>query len=450
MPGQGSQILSERNDTRPGLHDLVRDDRVHRSVYTDSDIFEQEMRCVFGASWVFLAHVSQLADPGCFLATRIGHEPVLVLRHSDGTLRAVVNRCAHKGMQLYPEGTSGTRRVLRCGYHGWLYDTDGSLRTIPAERGYQGTAICKGADIARLQPIGAVGEYRGFIFGRLLAHGPELEDWLGPMRSSLDNLVDRSPQGRIEATGGVFRHLHNANWKLFLENTLDALHPMVAHQSVTDPARKISAEYREAGDAMPFELQMAAPFGSSYSFFDEMGQRAAPFGHGDLGNTSSLHSGYDAIPDYLGAMQARYGQAEASRILALNRNNSVLYPSLMFKAPVSLLRIIKPLAVDKTMIETWHFSLAGAPEDLLQRNLRYSSITFSPAGPVAADDHEAYRRLQSGLQARGADWVLMARYPDEQPAVAGQVREALGTSDMVYRNQYVAWREYMRAGGDAP
>jgi benzoate/toluate 1,2-dioxygenase alpha subunit len=353
-------------------------------------------------------------------------------------------------MQLYPDGESGQKRVLRCAYHGWLYDTDGSVRTIPAEKGYEGTAVCKSAGIARLQPIGAVDEYRGFIFGRLRALGPGLHDWLGPMRTSLDNLVDRSPEGRIEVAGGVFRHVHDANWKFFLDNSVDALHPMVVHQSVAGPARKIAAEYREAGTRMPFELQMAAPFGASYAFFDDMGQRAAAFGHCDLGNASSLHSGYEAIPAYLAALQARHGEAEAGRILAMNRNNSVLYPSLMFKAPISLLRIVKPLAVDKTMIETWHFRLAGAPEELLQRNLRYSSITFSPAGPVAPDDHEAYRRLQSGLQASGAQWVLIARYPQAGAPNADQVREAPGTSDLVYRNQYAAWRDYMCAAGAAP
>jgi benzoate/toluate 1,2-dioxygenase alpha subunit len=436
MSNHGGAVLS--------LNDLLQSDRVHRSVYTDPALFELEMQHLFGASWVYLAHASQVPDPGCFLATRIGREPVLLVRHTDGTLRAVLNRCAHKGMQLYPDGDSGCKRVLRCGYHGWLYDTDGTLRTIPAERGYDGTAVCKSADIARLQPIGAVAEYRGFIFGRLRAQGPSLAQWLGPMTTSLDNLVDRSPVGRIEVAGGVFRHVHDANWKFFLENSVDALHPMVVHQSVAGPARKITAEYRDAGQPLPFELQMAAPFGASYTFFDDMGQRATPFGHGDLGNSSSLHSGYDTIPAYAAAMRARYGDAEAGRILSLNRNNSVLYPSLMFKAPISLLRIVKPLAVDKTLIETWHFRLCGAPEELLQRNLRYSSITFSPAGPVAADDHEAYRRLQSGLQAQGADWVLIARHPDPAQPAAGAVREGPGTSDLVYRNQYAAWRDYLQ------
>ncbi len=427
--------------------DLVRSDRVHRSVYTDPRIFDLEMERIFAASWVYLAHESQFPDSGSFLATRIGREPVLVLRHTDNSFRVVLNRCAHKGMQLYPEDTTGRRRALRCGYHGWIYDTDGRLRTISAEQGYGGTAICKSATEFGLAPIGSIAVYRGFIFGRLRPTGPDLLDWLGPMRSSLDNMVDRSPDGRIEVAGGVFRYLHHANWKFFLENTLDALHPMVVHQSVTQPARQLGAERSAAGLEDAFELQMIAPFGASYAFYDEMGQRSCPFGHGDLGNASSLHSSYESIPGYLQAMIAKHGETQAQRILAVNRNNSVLYPSVMFKAPISLLRIVKPLAVDRTMIETWHFRLCGAPEELFQRTIRYSNVVNSPAGAVGPDDHEAYRRLQSGLQATGSAWVLMARYPDHGAPLPDGTRVAPGTSDLVHRNQYCAWRDYMTAIG---
>jgi phenylpropionate dioxygenase-like ring-hydroxylating dioxygenase large terminal subunit len=423
--------------------DLVQRDRVHRCVYTDPRIFDLEMERVFTASWIYVGHESQLPTPGSFLATRIGREPVLLLRHKDNNIRAVFNRCAHKGMQLVPDDVTGQRRALRCGYHGWIYDTDGRLRTIPAERGYDGTSVCKSAADASLASIGSLALYRGFIFARLKATGPELHDWLGPMRSSLDNMVDRSPEGRIEVAGGVFRYVHHANWKFFLENTLDALHPMVVHQSVTLPARRLSTERSAAGLEDAFDLQMVAPFGASYSFFDDMGQRACPYGHGDLGNSSSLHSSYDAIPGYLPAMIARYGEAQARQILAVNRNNSVLYPSVMFKAPVSLLRIVKPIAVDRTMIETWHFRLCGAPEELLRRTIRYSNVVNSPAGAVGPDDHEAYRRLQSGLQATAGDWVKMARYPDQGAPDSDGSRSAPGTSDLVHRNQHAAWRDYM-------
>ena len=122
---------------------------------------------------------------------------------------------------------------------------------------------------------------------------------------------------------------------------------------------------------------MIAPFGASYAFYDEMGQKSScPFGHGDLGNASSLHSSYESIPGYLQAMIAKHGETQAQRILAVNRNNSVLYPSVMFKAPISLLRIVKPLTIDRTMIGAWSRSPLWAPEELFQRTFATSDVVI--------------------------------------------------------------------------
>lgn len=424
---------------------LIKSDRVHRSVYTDPALFDLEMQRIFGRSWIYLGHASQLSETGSFITTRIGREPILVVRQADGTIRAFFNRCAHKGMQICADDVSDRANVLRCGYHGWTYHLDGRVRTLPAKAGYEGTCLTQDPAQMRLHEIGSVAVHRDFVFGRLSSNGPDLESWLGPMRSSLDNLVDRAPEGRVEIAGGVLRYLHRANWKFFLENTLDALHPMVVHQSAATLAKTLDRERMEAGTASAFELQMLVPFGAPYSFYDEMGQRGAPFGHGDLGNRTSLHSDYQLPGDYWQRLSQARGETEARRILDTNRNNSVLYPSVMFKAPIALLRVVKPIAVDLTMIETWHFRLCGAPEELLQRTVRYSTVVNSSAGPVGPDDHAAYRRLQAGLKSAANEWVLLARYPGAQPADAEGAATAPGTGDLVYRNQFAAWAAYMAA-----
>lgn len=420
----------------------VKSDRVHRRVYTDPSVFDLEMARIFGRSWIYLGHESQIPEPGCLFATRIGREPVLVIRQNDGTIRAVANRCAHRGMQLYPDDSTECKRLLRCGYHGWTYQLDGRLRTVPAPQGYAGTCVAPGKSEASLAPI-SLSEYRGFLFGRLCASGPELATWLGPMRSSLDNFVDRAPEGRVAVAGGVFRYLHHANWKFFIENTLDALHPMVVHQAATTLAKTLQRERVTSGAPDSFELGMLVPFGASYSFYDEMGQRGTPFGHADLGNRTSLHSDYQLPQEYVDRLTQAHGEQETRRILGISRNNSALYPSVMFKAPIALLRIIKPIAVDRTIIETWHFRLCGAPEELLDRTIRYSNVVNSSAGPVGPDDHAAYRRLQAGLAAQSNDWVLLARYPGQERLDEELAQSAPGTSDFVYRNQFQAWAAYM-------
>jgi hypothetical protein len=142
-------------------------------------------------------------------------------------------------------------------------------------------------------------------------------------------------------------------------------------------------------------------------------------------------------------MIASYGEQRTREILGLSRNNSVAYPSLMFKAPVQLLRVVRPLAVDRTLIETWHFRLKGAPPSVLARTLAYSTLVNSSAGMVGPDDHQIYRQLQSGLAASQVEWVDMSRYAESgERGVDGSVA-IKGTSDAMFRGQFAAWRALM-------
>jgi phenylpropionate dioxygenase-like ring-hydroxylating dioxygenase large terminal subunit len=422
----------------------IRPDRVHRSVYVDEAIFEVELTRIFERSWIYIGHESQVAKPGDYYATRIGRHPVVMVRGADEHIRVFLNRCLHKGAQLVGEGCGKAAKALRCPYHGWIYGFDGALRTVPAQGGYGEGPVRPGAEGFALRSL-AADRYRGFIFARVSGDGPDLREWLGPLAGSLDNFVDRAPAGEIEVAGGVLRYEHDCNWKFFAENTLDALHPMVVHQSAARSARTSAAAHDLSKDALPFELQALAPFAGSYTFYDEMGARIMPHGHADLGGLASIHSAYDEDPEYLHAMITAYGEPRAREILALSRNNSLAYPSLMFKAPMQLLRVIRPLAVDRTLIETWHFRLKGAPASMLARTVAYSTLVNSSAGMVGPDDHQIYRQLQSGLASSRVEWVEMSRYADAQTANADGSFSIKGTSDALFRGQFAAWQALMRA-----
>jgi phenylpropionate dioxygenase-like ring-hydroxylating dioxygenase large terminal subunit len=413
-------------------------------VYVDEAIFEAELTRIFERSWIYVGHASQVPKTGDYYATRIGRHPVVMVRGGDGEIRVFLNRCMHKGAQLVGEGCGTAGRALRCGYHGWIYDLDGALRTVPARGGYGEGAVRPGADAFALRTV-AADQYRGFIFARIANEGPDLRAWLGPLAGSLDNFVDRAPEGEVEVAGGVLRYEHQCNWKFFVENTLDALHPMVVHLSAARAARASAAAHADEASSQAFELQALAPFAGSYSFYDDMGGRVMPNGHADLGGAASIHSSYQEDRDYLDAMIATYGEQRARDILALSRNNSVAYPSLMFKAPVQLLRVVRPLAVDRTLIETWHFRLKGAPPSLLARTVAYSTLVNSSAGMVGPDDHQIYRQLQSGLATAQVEWVEMSRFAEAGEPRADGSTHVKGTSDALFRGQFAAWRSLMRA-----
>ena len=74
----------------------------------------------------------------------------------------------------------------------------------------------------------------------LAEDGPSLEDFLGHMTTSFDDMIDRAPDGELEVAGGMFKHTYKGNWKLYLENLCDAAHPLFVHQSSIDAAQQQS------------------------------------------------------------------------------------------------------------------------------------------------------------------------------------------------------------------
>ncbi|MCZ6604894.1 MAG: Rieske 2Fe-2S domain-containing protein, partial [Alphaproteobacteria bacterium] len=97
----------------PDFEHLVREDRVHRLIYTDPDIFRQEMSKIFGAVWVYLAHESQIPNRDNFVRSRLGLRPIIVVRDGGGVLRALFNRCTHRGATICRRD-QGSAKVFQC------------------------------------------------------------------------------------------------------------------------------------------------------------------------------------------------------------------------------------------------------------------------------------------------------------------------------------------------
>ncbi len=432
--------MNAEPDPLPPPQSLVESDRVHKRVYTDPEIFELEMERIWRRTWLYVGHESQVSQTGSYFATTLARQPVLMIRHTDRRVHVLYNRCAHKGTMLVGDGC-GKAETLRCAYHGWVYGTDGTLQSTPSPAGYEHSGFGLGHKESNLRPLARVASYRGFVFASMSADVPDLETWLGVTRSSFDNAVQRSPEGEIEVTGGCLRYVHDANWKILLENVSDNMHPMVTHQSVYQPARMVG---RELGEALvPLEIAMLEPFGGGYEFFDRIGHTICGNGHSFTGGEISLHSGYPGVPDYLQAMERRYGVEEARRILAMQRHNTIIYPNLSFKCALQTIRVYRPLAVDRTIQETWTFRLKGVPEEMLERSAFYNHLIFSPASIAGNDDYEVYHRIQQGLVSQGSDWVSQHRYLTEPDTNDDGTISALGTSDIVFRHEFETWKRMM-------
>ncbi len=444
----GVAMSRYRNDPQ-AIQALVRTDEIHRGVYLDRELFDLEMERLWRNAWVFVGHDSQVPNPGDFYTTQLGREPVIMVRGTDSLVRVLPNRCAHKGTRLasavHGKCVGG---VLRCPYHGWTYKLDGKIRTIPLKTGYDGTAFAASEAAQGLREISSV-NYRGFVFARLSPAGMDFKDYFGESLSSIDNMVERAPQGRLEVAGGVLRYLHDCNWKLFVENLNDAMHPMVAHESSAGTAKKLWETSGATGPA-PMVIEQFVPFVNGYDFFDKMGVKVFANGHSYTGVNFSIHSKYAQVGDYERRMEESYGPERAHRILAEVRHNTVYYPNLTIKGAIQSIRVARPLAVDQTLIESWTFRLVGAPEELLSRTTTYSRLINAPTSMVGHDDLHCYRGIQQGLLA-GGDWVSLHR--NHSAAEAGGIAGTYGaTNEAPMRGQYRAWANLMtlNVGGSEP
>lgn len=426
------------------LHHLVRPDCVHRDLYIDPQVFELEMQRLWRNAWIYVGHDSQVPDSGDFFSADIGREPVIMLRGSDSRVRVLPNRCAHKGTKLVSAVHGKCQAgLLRCPYHGWTYRLDGSLRSVPLKSGYAGIESSSGDPLHGLPEFHSV-NYRGFVFVRLSPEGLGFHEFFGESLSSIDNMVDRSPQGRLEVAGPPLRYLHDCNWKMYVENLNDAMHPMVAHESSAGTARRLWGS-APPETPKPMVIEQFTPFVNDYEFFEKMGVRVYPNGHSYTGVNFSIHSAYSSVGEYERRMIAAYGEERAQAILREARHNTVYYPSLTIKGAIQAIRVARPLAVDKTIIESWIFRLVGAPEEMLARTATYSRLINAPTSMVGHDDLHCYRSIQEGLASASSEWVSLHRnyLPAEADSIAGTYG---ATNEVPMRGQYRAWADLMAVG----
>ena len=428
-------------DLKARILALVQPDRVHRDLYISEEIFRLEQEHFFANTWNYVGHGSQIPKPGDYLTVEIAGRPLIVVRQPDGSPKVLMNRCAHKGSRLVSQACGNTGKFFRCPYHAWTFRTDGSLLNTPVKEGYDGTAMRECESGKGLVVVPHVREYRGFLFAKINDVGPGFEEYFGDSLSSIDNMADRSPDGELEIAGGCLRYLHNCNWKMFVENLNDTMHPMVAHESSAGTAKSLWAG-QPADAPKPMVIEQFAPFVNGYGFFDEMGVKVYENGHSYTGVKFSIHSKYSAVPQYEAAMTAKYGEERAHAILGEARHNTVYYPSLTIKGAIQAIRVARPIAADKTVIESWTFRLKGAPDKLLQRTVMYTRLINSPMSVVGHDDLHAYRSIQEGLRAGGNEWISLHRGYRPEEAAAKDLA-VNGTSEISMRNQFRAWAKFM-------
>jgi phenylpropionate dioxygenase-like ring-hydroxylating dioxygenase large terminal subunit len=427
--------------TRAAIAALVEDDRVHRDLYLSEALFALEQRHFFANTWNYVGHASQVPAAGDYRTVELAGRPLVMVRRDDGSVGVLYNRCAHKGTPLVSDVEGNTGRFFRCPYHAWSYRLDGALRAVPLASGYDGTAMRACATGQGMQAPAGVAVHRDFVFVKLNAGGPDFASYFGEALAAIDNLVDRSPVGRLQIAGGCLRSLIRCNWKTYLENINDTVHPLSTHESATAAAAAMW-QGRPADAPKPMAMEQILPFGSGHDFFDQMGGRVLPNGHSVLGTRYSIHSGYGQLPDYEAALRAAHGDERAAEILQRSPQNALCYPSLALKGSPQAIRVIRPLAADRTVVEAWSFRVEGAPDVMLERSVTYNRLVFSAMSVVAHDDMHVFQGIQKGLRGEGNEWVSLHR-GFAAAELTTPTRDVNGTNEMLMRNQFRAWVKFM-------
>lgn len=422
----------------PDVTSLVTPDHVHRSVYTDPAIFKLEMERIFGRAWLYLAHDSELPEPGDYVVRHMGTQGVILTRDKSGEVQAIFNRCSHRGPTLCAFERGQAPHGHQCPYHGWMFNPDGSVRFITQPANYG--EVLDPADYAI--PRVRLDRYRGFIFGNLRGEAaPPLLDFLGHLRTTIDDLVDRSPTGRVEVGPYVLRHYYRGNWKMTFENLNDTIHPGFAHAASVVSAKAVASEVGR--DNLVPTLGMMMANGKPIQFFQDLDMVTAPGGHSYIGG----HMGADYSPNiadaYTASLIAYHGLERAGEVLSVDRHLALLYPSSFWHARYQTIRIIRPVRHDLTEMIGFTIRLVGAPEETYVNAIEYCTGANSAASPVIADDPEMYERMMFGNGYGEQEWIPMSRGWHEDRERLNDRTRTPATSEAYIRNQFAAWSSYM-------
>jgi benzoate/toluate 1,2-dioxygenase alpha subunit len=418
---------------------------VDRNIFTDPIIFDLEMKYIFEGTWIYLAHESQLRQPHDFYTTAIGRQPIILMRNQLGEIGGFLNACPHRGATVCLS-KRGNQKVLTCPYHGWSFNTNGTLVSVKdhAAGAYPPSFDRFDHGLTRVPRLT---NYRGFIFGSMNPAVPPLETHLSGARSFIDMIADQAPQG-WEVVKGSADYTYAGNWKLQAENGVDGYHFDIVHRTFMGVIQRRVAAGKDSVRALNVE---------------RIDKPEIATGCYDLGNGHTLlwvdYPNPQDRPLYERRTEiaAQYGEVRARWMMDRVRN-LLIFPNIFFMDQTSTqLRVIHPLAADKTRVSTYCIAPVGENAQARTHRLRQYEDFFNASGVGTPDDLAAFEACQRGYEGRLARWQQgYMRGTQRMTLGADAEAKALGvqpyssTSDFrdetIYHGQYRHWLTLMRDG----
>lgn len=416
---------------------LVQDDRVHRTVYTSPEIYEMEMNKVFGDTWVYLSHESEIPEINDYKTTYLGKRPIIVTRDKNGVIRALFNRCTHRGATIC-RLEKGNARNFACPYHGWNFSNEGKLNGVPWGQGY-------GEDFDKselnLMQVPRVESYRGFIFGTMNeVDAPSLIDYLGNARELLDQWLDRY-EGNLIVRNSAHRMTLNGNWKFVFDNAGDGYHVSFSHRSLLAVGERYQGEqekdmtyFGKNPDSSPMYVQY---LGNGHVFLD---QRPMYQKEGDMWEQQRPQPGRESYEEEI---KETY-KDDATKYLDLSvgaQMNLSIFPNLLIIG--NQIQVIEPISEDKTQLTWYATTVDDLPDEVNTLRMR-SQEDFPSFGEP--DDVTNFAECQRGLSIPEIEWVMFNRgyhVPNRQTVDEKGVITAPVTDELPMRGYFQEWKRLM-------
>src|SRR5581483_7802535 len=425
---------------------LVRTDEglVSARIFTEPEIYRLEQERLFSTCWLFVAHESEIPNPGDFVTRSMGEDPVIVSRDAQGKVHVLLNVCRHRGRRLCAE-EAGSASHFRCGYHGWTYSNAGQLTGVPFLDAYQG--ILDRGQLGLCEAAG-VETFHGLIFA-CWRPSQSLREYLGQMTWALDLFFGRTDA--VEVVGPPQRWIINANWKFGTANfSGDGTHIFTTH-----------------GFSTQLGLHSLQPRGSTGL---PLGY-AVTFGNGHCASFSSQPSGeaeapFCALPREVWPELERRLRPEQRQLLErLVVAVGTVFPNFSFletaghtpeewggpQRPMSFLtmRQWQPKGPTKMEALTWLLMDRNAPDEWKADSRQCYERVFGVAGTFEQDDVENWVQGTTGLTGPKAQqlWLQYRMGLDTQPADSwpgpGVAYGRPPYLDALERRFYQRWQEVM-------
>ncbi|WP_227997030.1 Rieske 2Fe-2S domain-containing protein [Nocardia australiensis] len=420
-------------------------------IYSDGEVFRAEQERLFSRAWTFVAHETEVPQPGDYVVRRVLDNSFIVSRDQSGQIHAMFNMCLHRGMQVC-RAEQGNASHFRCPYHGWSYRNDGRLVGLPFHKEAYGGEAGFARSGQKLLPAPQLDTYNGLIFISLDPDAPSLPEFLGDFRFYLDYYTGQSASG-AEVLGPQ-RWRIKANWKIGAENFAgDMYHTPQTHTSVVEIGlfREPKAEKRKDGTT----YWAGSGGGTTYKLpSGTLEERLAYVGYPDEMIARMKQQWSDEQLDVIGRDGFMVSAASIFPNLSLVHNWPRVADSEQVLPFISL-RQWQPISADETEVLSWFVVDKEAPEEFKKLSYKAYLMCFGSSGMFEQDDVENWvsltktasgsmaRRLllNSRMGIRHDDSAVTEPLPPEEWAGPGESR--VGYSEFNQRRLLAQWADYL-------